>query len=371
MIMKILITGGHVTPALSIVEKIQQSKEYKNIAIVYVGRKYALDNEKTVSLEYKEVIKKNLRFYSLQAGRLTRIVSFRTLRNILKIPLGFWQGFKIIRDENPSIILSFGGYIALPISFWGVVFKIPVYIQEQTIKPGLANRIIGLVSKKIFLSFNEAKKNFSPKKTIITGNPIRTGVLKTIKKPFEIKKNSQVIYVTGGSLGSHSINVHIEKICKKLLEKFIIIHQTGNVKEFNDYKRLVALKGSFPSRLRQKYLIKKHYLEDEIGYVYNLADIVVGRAGANTFFELIALGKPAIFIPLPWSAYKEQQYQSQIFEKAGVGEIFSQFDRSSNLLKLIEKVSQNIQRYRENFKNLYKFYKKDASEIIIKEIFKN
>jgi len=366
--MKLLITGGHLSPALALIEEIENTK--KEVDIVFVGRKYPLDKERTLSLEFKEINKKSLTFVSLEAGRLTRTISMSSFLSIAKIPYGFIQSFFIINKYRPNLVMSFGGYLALPIVFWSYIFRIPVYTHEQTIKPGLANRLIGFFSKKIFVAFDEVKNNFPKDKTFVSGNPVKTTIFKIIKKPFNIKKDRPVIYITGGSLGSHSVNKLIKKIIESLLEKFIVIHQVGETKEYHDFEDLNLLKNSFTEEKQKRYFIVKHLFDDEVGYIYNISDLVIGRAGANTFFELLALKKPALLIPLPWSAGREQQHHAEIFAKAGCGEIFHQIESSQKLLRLISLMINKINDYKNNFKNLSERYKKNVSKYLIDEIFK-
>lgn len=366
--MKLLITGGHLAPALALIEELEVEK--KEIDVIFVGRKYPTDKEKTLSLEYREISKRNLTFVSIEAGRLNRIISISSLISFIRIPFGFIQAFFIINRYRPDKIMSFGGYLSLPVVFWGYLFKIPIFTHEQTIKPGLANRLISFFAKKIFVSFEDVKNNFPVKKTLVSGNPVKPSIFKINKKPFEIKKNYPVIYITGGSLGSHSINLHIKKIISQLLNYYIVIHQVGDTKEYHDYEDLIFMKNKLPKELQTRYFLVKHFFDDEIGYVYNEADLVIGRAGANTFFELLALNKPALFIPLPWSSGREQQHHAEIFAKAGCGEIFHQISPSEKLLRLINKMIEKIDYYKSNFKNLSKFYKKNVSQYLINEIFK-
>jgi len=366
--MKLLITGGHLAPALSLIDELEKIKS--QIDVIFVGRKYPTDKEKTLSLEYREISKKDLVFVSLEAGRLNRIISFSSIISLVKIPFGFIQAFFIINKYRPDKIMSFGGYLALPIVFWGYVFRVPIYTHEQTIRPGLANKIISFFSKKIFVSFEDIKNNFPFKKTYVSGNPVKPSIFKINKKVFEIKKTLPVIYITGGSLGSHSINQHIKKIIFKLLNSYIVIHQVGDTKEYHDYEDLVLLKNKLPKELKSRYFLVKHFFDDEIGYIYSQADLVIGRAGANTFFELLSLKKPALFIPLPWSSGREQQRHAEIFAKAGCGEIFHQITPSEKLFRLISQMMGKIAYYKSNFKNLTKFYKKNVSQYLISEIFK-
>lgn len=361
--MKILITGGHLGTALGVIDEMAKENE-----IIFIGRKYALDQEKTISLEYLELTKRGIKFYSITTGRLTRLASIRTVINFLKIPTGFVQAYKILKSEKPDIILSFGSYIALPVCLVGYLLRIPIFTHEQTLNPGLTNRIIAKVAKKIFVSFPEAEKNFPKSKVVLSGNPVRSNLLTIKKKVFNIKKNKPVIYFTGGSLGSHSINNIVEKILNNLVKDYIVIHQTGNIKEYNDFQKLTFLKEKLNNQFKENYYLKEHFFEDEIGYIYATCDLVVGRSGANTFFELLALKKPAIFIPLPWSAGKEQLKHAELFFNEGAGEIFNQSDKPENLIILIKKIIANYQSYKINFKNLDKLYKGDAAKIIFKTI---
>lgn len=205
----------------------------------------------------------------------------------------------------------------------------------------------------------------------MTGNQLRKSAFKIIKRPLIINKNKPVIYITGGSLGSHSINVHIEQIILKLVKDFIVIHQTGDTKEYQDFEKLQEIKNSLTKDNSERYILVKHFFETEIGYIYSLSDLVIGRAGANTFFELLQLKIPAIFIPLPWSSGREQQHNAEIFARNGIGEIFHQIETSDKLYRLIVKMIKNIDYYRDNFKSLSYLTKKNASQYIVNEIFKN
>lgn len=366
--MRLLITGGHLTPALALIEEIQKRDKKKNIEFLFVGKKYALDSEKTYSLEYKEITRRNIPFKYFAGGRFTRIVSLKSLRNFFRTPYGFLNALRIVIEYRPQLIFSFGGYIALPITFWAWIFRIPIYTHEQTISPGLANKIIGFFAKKIYISFEETRLFFPQYKTVLVGNPVRSTVFSIIKKPFFIDESQKVIYITGGSLGSHSINEHIGRILEELLKSYIVIHQVGDTKEFDNVQMMQQIVSKFPKQLQKRYYMKNHFFEDELGYVYSVSDLVVSRAGANTFFELVGLKKPALFIPLPWSANSEQQKHAEIFEKAHTGEIFIQSEKSTELLHRIHHVMNNLKSYTHGFAKLSHLYKKNAASVIVGEI---
>ncbi len=364
--MKVLITGGHLAPALALVDAILENSSHE---IVFVGRKYSLDYEDTESLEYKEVARRKIRFIHLSAGRFSRVFNMRSVQSVVRVPMGFWDAYHIVSSQKPDIIVSFGGYIALPIAFWGFILSIPVYTHEQTIHPGLTNRILGMFAKKVFLSFKDASRFFSSKKIIITGNPVRKKILHTVRETFKVSHDKPVIYVTGGSLGSHSINAHVKELLPKLLGRFSVIHQTGDTKEYHDFEDLKQVRNRLSPELKKRYILRKHFFDDEIGHVYNSCDFVVGRAGANTFFECVALSKPALFIPLPWSSFHEQEQHADIFKSYGTGEVFRQHDSSDILYKDIIHMSNHLEEYRSRFKALHYLYHPNATDIIIREIF--
>lgn len=349
-----MITGGHVTPALAVIDEI------KNHEIIFVGRQYALRNEKTESFEYKEITKRGIRFINLVTGRLNRSFSMEALKSLALIPQGFFRAQQIIRAEKPDIVLSFGSYIAVPIAYWAHANKIPVYTHEQTIQPGIANRMIGRWAKKVFISFPQTKQFFSKDNVVLTGNPVRKSILQVADKPFHIPKKKPVIYITGGSLGSHSINLHVETLIEELKKEYFVIHQTGDTTTYNDYERLAK-------HADESYMLRKHVDAKELAFIYDEADLVICRAGANTIFELIALRKPAIFVPLPWSGHDEQRKQAKLLKEAHVAQIFEQSRPSIELLDCIRTMTSNLKKY-SDFSKLDALTTEDASRRIYEEI---
>jgi len=355
--MKVLITGGHPTPALAVIDNL---KKYKNIQIVFVGKKHPLINENNYSFEYQEIKKRDIKFIDLKTGKLVRYLSKDFFINFFLLIKGFFNSLKILITEKPNLVVSFGGYLSFPVAFWSWIFKVPIIIHEQTVVPGLANRIIGFFANKILLAFPQAKKFFNKRKTLVVGNPIRFSSINILKKN---TVDRPIIYITGGSLGSHIINIHIEKILPFLLRKYKIIHQVGNISQFNDFNRL---KQKFNN---PNYQVFTHVNQKELKNIYEKADLVIARAGANTFFELIFFQKPAIFIPLPFSASSEQKKHAFIFCETGAGEVFYQEDNSFKLLNLIDKMINNLDFYKKNLDKLKKRYQKNATEKIISVIF--
>lgn len=355
---KILITGGHPTPALAVIDYVQAS--FPDVRLVFVGRRHANPQEKMDSFEYQEVLGRKIPFVNFAAER--------GIRGVVELPQRFLQALSMLRDEKPDVVLSFGGYLSVPVCFTAFVLGIPIYLHEQTLCPGIANEWIGKIAQKIMVSFPQAGASFDPKKTIMTGNPIRNTILDvrelgkfgTLQKP--------VLFVNGGNLGSHSINTHIFALLPQLTQRFSIIHQLGNIQEYGDWQKATRAQSKLPPELRDRYVIQKHLTSDEMGKAFACADIVVSRSGANTTMELIALRKPAVLIPLPWSARNEQRAQAELLSEAGAALIFDQYGDSAQLLMHIQTVYEHVQSYIDHYESLHTLYQPKAAEHIAKTI---
>lgn len=366
---KILVCGGHPTPALALIDELR--KNHPEISLFFVGRKYAIESERTLSYEYKGCVERNIPFRELQAGRITRLLTKSSAINILRVPYGFLQAFLIILQEKPDYVVSFGGYIALPLAFWAWLLHIPVFTHEQTMKPGEANKLIGFFSTKIFVAFESVLHYFPEHKTEWIGNPVRDLVFIKNDLSFPLDTTVPVLYVTGGSLGSHSINQHIFALLDKLLPTFTIIHQTGDVKEYGDLDVAQKLKRQFQKIYPNRYIPIAHISENDMGSVYEKAEFIIGRSGANTFFELIALQKPALFIPLPWSANGEQKAHAEFFKEHSIGEVFDQKNNDEALLFAINEFHKNCSQYVKAFNSLPLQLKRDATQTLVQKILRS
>ena len=363
---KFLVCGGHPTPALAVIDELRRMSP--ETQLIFVGRKYAIESERTLSYEYKGCIERKIQFCELQAGRVTRIMTQSSILNLIRVPYGFLKALVILLHEKPTKVISFGGYIALPIAFWAWILHIPVYTHEQTMKPGAANKYIGNFSKKIFVAFETVLHYFPKNKTEWIGNPVREVVFKQNNLSFQIDSSVPIIYVSGGSLGSHSINQYIFSTLDRILPQYTVIHQTGDVKEYGDVDTAQKLKKHYQKIYPSRYIPLAHVSDQDIGSVYHKAEFIIGRSGANTFFELIALHKPALFIPLPWSANGEQKAHADFFKKHEIGEVFDQKNSSDSFLEAINMLHKNVLHYTEAFNSLPLQLKRDATQTLVQKI---
>jgi len=315
--MKVVIIGGHLSPALAVIEKL------KNDEVFFVGRKNTFEGDNSVSFEYQEITKLNIPFFSLASSRLQRKFTRHTFSSLSKFPIGLSQSIRILRKIEPDVVLGFGGYVSLPVVLAANLLKIPLVIHEQTLEAGFTNKLASKFAKKICISWESSAAYFPKEKTILTGNPLKNDILNS-KKNIKVPNKIPVIYITGGSTGAHAINIFVENNLEKLLKDFVIVHQTGDAKGYNDYDRLEEKKQTLKSSLSSNCTIKKFISAKEVAQFINSSDLVVGRSGINTVTELIFLEKPAFLIPLPIGQKNEQLKNAQFFKNLGLGEFADQ-----------------------------------------------
>ncbi|MCA9380894.1 UDP-N-acetylglucosamine--N-acetylmuramyl-(pentapeptide) pyrophosphoryl-undecaprenol N-acetylglucosamine transferase [Candidatus Dojkabacteria bacterium] len=318
---KILITGGHATPAFAVLDELLNEENYE---FIWVGEKHNQRGNKNASAEFLTVTENyKLKFIEFNSGKLLRakdLASFiKFFYELFLLIKGFIGGFFVILSVRPKLILTFGGFNAVPIAFWGRVFGKKVVTHEQTVVSGMANRLIAKFANKILVSWEDSLKFFPENKTILTGNPIRKDI-------FEIKSNllhdfdksKPTIYITGGNQGAHEINKRVFEIVEKLLDSVNIVHQTGNSTITDDFQKASNLRESLSEEKRNHYIVKDYISSEEIGEVLNKSDLLISRAGANTVAEILALGKLAILIPIPWASGGEQDKNANYLVSIGL-----------------------------------------------------
>ncbi|MBI2019886.1 glycosyltransferase [Candidatus Daviesbacteria bacterium] len=357
--MKILVTGTHFTPAQAVIEEL---KKYPDTQIIYVGRKTTMEGDSSPSAESKVLPNLGVKFIPIITGRLQREFTIYTIPSLLKIPIGILQSLYIILKEKPNVILSFGGYVGLPLVLVGWLFSIPIIIHEQTLVSGLANQIGGLFADKIALSFKQ-NINAKDEKILITGNPIRD-LIKHPKnskneKNFKIfdtakKEKLPVILITGGNQGSRTINMVVKQCLSRLIRIACIIHVTGESK-YNDFERLKKLQNDH-------YLVSK-WIDRQWGIILSKVDLVVSRSGINTLTELAYLEKPALVIPFEPLYQDEQNKNAKYFQSLGIVKILPQTKLSAeSLLAHIKNMIINLDQLKKDAKKAKAILIPDAAK---------
>ncbi len=322
--MKTLVfTGGHHNSALPVATALK--KEGTNI--VWLGHRHSQWGDTSDSAEYSDVTASGIPFFDLQAGKFYK--TFHPLK-LIRIPWGFLQAFYYLLKIRPQGIVSFGGYLAVPVVFVGWILGIPSITHEQTVVAGWANRFIVHFVKKIAITWPESAIHFPKDKVVITGLPLRPELVNLKNNQKTNHQSPKAIYVTGGKQGSHVINSVVFAALPELTKSFKVIHQTGTSTIYDDVGKSATLK--LPNYQAFGY---DSSLAIE---AFSKADIVVSRAGAHTTYELLYLGLKCVLIPIPWVSHNEQLQNALLLERQNLAVILNQDELTvKNLLDAIAK----------------------------------
>lgn len=340
-------TAGHVAPNLALIPEFQK----KGWDIAYIGSTQGIE---------KEMIKPlNIPFYGIQSGKLRRYFSVKNFLDPFKILIGVVQAFFILFKIRPKVVFSKGGFVAFPVVFAAWLNRIPVIAHESDLSPGLANRLCIPFIKVLCLTFEAGKKHFKTShKVVVTGTPIREQLFKGNRlKGLEIcgfipdKKN---ILIIGGSMGANSINRSIRELLPRLTETYQIAHICGKGKCDNTLNSIVGYK-------------QFEYINNGLEDLFAMADLIISRSGANSLYEILALKKPHILIPLSSKVSRGDQIQNaNYFEQIGVSRIIKDENLNSDIL--FETIQNTWTSHHQIEKLLQQLNIKSGIESIVKVI---
>ncbi len=376
--MKILFTGTHFTPAQAVIEELKKLNQ--NLDIIYIGRKHTQEGDKTVSVESKVLPSLGVKFISITSGRLNRYLSWGTLISLFKIPIGFLQSVYFLLKEQPEIIVSFGGYVSVPVVIWGWLLSIPIIIHEQTLVTSLSGFITGIFADKIALTFENS--NYSESKVVITGNPLRKEIISSSATPSPIikkfienakKERKPIIFVTGGNQGSTLINNALLEKINEITEMSYVIHQTGDYK--NEFENILKKKSLIKNP--QRYLVERWFDVSDVSFIFRNISLAISRSGINTLLELAYFGIPTITIPLTFFSalapnsfiISEQQSNAEFFRKKGLVKVIKQKELTGEkLFHQIEDMLNNLSRYKKEAERAKEIVRHNAEKKITQEI---
>lgn len=299
-------TGGHLTPALAVIDAIK--REHPSADILFVGS--------TTGIEAEIVPNRGIAYKSIATGKLRRsskgligMLTMANLRDMFAVPKGLFDAYRILRAYKPDALLSTGGYVAVPASIAAWLLRIPVIIHEQTTTIGLANRLCCAIAHTVALSSELARTDL-PKRAqtgaVITGNPIRqetlTGSCERASGRFGFPSDMPVLLVTGGAQGARVINQAVGDVIEELTRSHFVIHQCGK----QGIEALTSLRDTKPDATKQRWFLSAFLDADAMADAWAAAQVVIARAGAGTVNEGLILGKPMIFVPLEPSSRDEQ-----------------------------------------------------------------
>lgn len=378
---KIVVTGGgsggHLSAAEAITKEISSRYDITSKNFLYIGGDLGMEGEKIgSSIEQKRFRNASFNCKYIRAGKLQRSFSLNTISLLFRTFLGFYDSYKILKKFKPDIVISTGGFVSVPVCIVAKLLKADIYLHEQTSTVGLSNKIVGKFSKKIFLAYESSAQFFKKKKTVHVGNLVREDVLETkgsgkvvqaLKKMIVNQEEYPIVYISGGSLGSHILNDTVRSALHNLLNKYQIIVQTGDNRVYQDYDKLVKEKITLDNHLKDRFFPVKYVESKEIGFLYDNIDLFVGRAGANTVYEVGVLKLPSIFIPIPWVTHNEQYENAKVLKNFGLSEILPEGELTPE--NLVVKIDRYLSKERNvDMRALKKAFPLDAAKKILQQI---
>lgn len=321
-------TAGHVTPNIALIPELKK----QGYEISYIGS--------YEGMERKLIEELGIPYYGISSGKLRRYKSLKNLSDPFRVVKGYFEARKLMKKLKPNVVFSKGGFVTVPVVLAAKAKKVPAIIHESDMTPGLANRICIPRATKVCANFSETVDKLPAEKAVLTGTPIRQELFSGNRiKGAEFcgfTLNKPILMVTGGSLGALKVNNAVRSILPKLLEHFQVVHLCG--------------KGKVDESLKDtKGYVQFEYIKDEMADLFAAADVVISRAGANTIFELLALKKPNLLIPLSAASSRgDQILNANSFKKQGYSKVLLEEEMNEDTLyQAIMELYENRQSYIE------------------------
>ena len=346
-------TGGHIFPALAIINKLKEINPDCNI--LYIGTTDRMESELVPKLG---IVYKGIEIKGLDRKRLlSNITVYKKYKKAIE------EAEKIIVDFKPDVVVGVGGYITLPVIIAANKHKIKTFIHEQNSIPGLANKLLKKKASCIGVSLKDSLKYFKGSNALFTGNPrseeaINAPVLD--KKKYGLSDDKRLVLFVMGSLGSMTVTNSMKEILPSFNGKdYEVLFVTGQ-KYFDSYKEI-----DIPSNVKLVPLL------DDMLSVLKKTDLIVTRAGASTIAEITVLGVPSIMIPSPYVTHNHQEKNAEVLEKSGCSYVIKEKDLSKeSLLESIDKLINDDSKLKEMSENNKKMGVKDSSSKIANIIIK-
>jgi len=284
-------TAGHVFPALAVLEELAPRWPGR---VVWIGS--------TCGIERDLLKGRGIPYYGIPTGKLRRYFSLANFLDLFRVVAGFFASLAILRKERPRLVFSKGGYVTVPPLAAARLLRIPSFTHESDLNPGLATRINARSSERVLVSFAESAGYLRPAlraKVLHTGNPVRGSLLAgdpaVGRSLVGCPPERALLLVLGGSLGSAFLNDAVARGLAELTAACFVVHQMGR----SHYR---------PATHPAYHAVA--FLEEELPHLLAASDLVLCRAGANTLWELAALGKPAVLVPLSGQASRGDQIEN-------------------------------------------------------------
>lgn len=350
-------TGGHIFPAIAIANAIKNIRPDTEFLFVgAIGR-----------MEMTKVPEAGFKIVGLPIMGLQRKLTLKNLKFPFMLLKSASMAKKIVKEFKPDLAIGVGGYASGPLLRAANKANVPTLLQEQNSFAGLTNKLLGKKASKICVAYDGMEQFFPKEKIILTGNPVRSEVIKLSGKKeraiefFQLDKEKKTLLVVGGSLGAWSINEAVEKAIPRWKEANIqVIWQTGKL----FHKRAQEACAGHESWLKVTEFIKRM----DLGYA--AADLVVSRAGAIAVSELCLVKKPSIFVPLPSAAEDHQTKNATVLTTLSAAHLIKDTEVRACLGEEVLKLINDEEELSRLSKNISPLGYHDAADLIANEALK-
>ena len=220
----------------------------------------------------------------------------KNIRDIFLIAIGFFQSLLLLRRFKPDVVFAKGGYVCLPLGYAARVLGVPLVIHDSDTRPGLTNKLLSRFARSIATGSPLENYTYSADKTVYTGVPIDPAFHELTPEEVRQAKHDigivdltkPLVVVTGGGLGSETINRGIVAIADRLIaDGYAVYHVTG---------KSHADRVAKDAPEHADYHVVPFVYKDMVK-VLGAADVVVSRGSATFLQELAALAKPTVIVP--------------------------------------------------------------------------
>lgn len=321
-------TGGHIYPAIAIAR--EYASRDASRGVIFVGT--------AKGLEKNIVPKAGFPLELINVGGLKGKGGLDLIRNVLRLPLGIIDAWRVVGRHRPSVVLGVGGYSSGPVLVVARLRGIPTIIHEANAFPGLANRVVARWVTTVAVAFADALPRMHREDGVVTGNPIRAEFFTANRRPPTANRRQRLL-IFGGSQGSRILNDTMSGallFLARLKDTLDIVHQTGP-------NELAKVRGAYEQSAFAGARVVPYLdpMADEIA----AADLVVSRSGAMTVGELSAVGRAAILVPFAAATNNHQELNARVVERAGGAIVITEAELTpEKLAKTISDIVSDPQR---------------------------
>lgn len=329
-------------------------------------------------------------YVGVPTGKFRRYFDWKNFTDPFRVISGYGKARRFLKKARPDVVFSKGGFVSVPIVRAAASLKIPCVIHESDMTPGLANKLCYGAARKVCCNFPETMDKLPRDKAVLTGTPIRAELFTGSREeglrlcgfaassvadadgsaaadasatpagettataettaaaetkaaaadtfsPANRGSCKPVLMVMGGSQGAMSVNEAVRGHLDELLQDFNIIHLCGAGKYDASKEGIEGYK-------------QFEYVKEDLKHLFAAADLIISRAGANAIFEILALQKPNLLIPLSVGTRGDQILNARSFEAQGFSKVLVESEEEGildrKLVSTVRELYQDREKYR-------------------------